>query len=159
MFRSCVGCQALTGSGTAPTAEVGLIPMITTRSRVVLHNRVVYAQVDFLQVDGFTRVTGLTASTLVLNTFFDNTPQPWLLVNGIPVTDAQVASGNIYFNEVPGSPGYYNVRWRPNATGYWRMILTYVPGQQIEALDFDIFQGGSQGDTGLNSSFIRPDCR
>lgn len=132
--------------------------MATTRGRLVQNNQVVYDQVDFFQSDGFTRVTGLSASTVVLNVFFENVPQPWPLANGIPVSDAQVASGYVYFNEVPGSPGYYNVRWRPNAIGYWRLLITYVPGQQIEAQDYDVVSGLPSVETGLSASFIKPDC-
>lgn len=133
--------------------------MATTRGRIVQNNRVVYSQVDFFQVDGFTRVTGLSSSTLSLNIFFNNLPQPWAFVNGLTVTDAQVVSGSVYFNEIPGSPGYYNVRWRPNALGYWRVIITYSIGLQIEAQDFDIIQTSLPADGGLSASFIRPDCR
>ncbi len=130
----------------------------TTRGRLVQQNQVVYDQVDFFQSDGFTRVTGLTSTTVVLNAFFENVPQPWQLTNGIPVSDAQVASGYVYFNEVPGAPGYYNIRWRPNAVGYWRLLVTYAPGQQIEAQDYDVVQGVPQVESGLSASFIKPDC-
>lgn len=130
----------------------------TTRGRVVQQNQVVYDQVDYFQSDGFTRVTGLTYSGVILNTFFENVAQPWPLSNGLLVTDAQVASGYVYFNEVPGSPGYYNIRWRPNAIGYWRLLVTYVPGQQIEAQDYDVVAGYPVVETGLSASFIKPEC-
>ena len=132
--------------------------MTSTQDRSVASNQVVYGQVDFFQVDGFTRVTGLTPSGVLVNTFFNNLPQPWAVVNGLGVMDAQITSGYIYFNEVPGSPGYYNIRWRPNAVGFWRIITTYVPGQQIEIQNFDIFAAPSPIDSGLSASFIKPDC-
>lgn len=132
--------------------------MATTRGRLVTQNQVVYDQVDFFQSDGFTRVTGLTFSGVVLNVFFENVAQPWPLVNGLGVMDAQVASGQVYFNEVPGSPGFYNVRWRPNALGFWRLLITYVPGQQIEAQDYDVVQSLPVVESGLSASFIKPDC-
>jgi hypothetical protein len=132
--------------------------MATTRGRIVQQNQVVYDQVDFFQSDGFTRVTGLTYTGVVLNAFFENVAQPWPLANGLTVTDAQVASGYVYFNEVPGSPGYYNIRWRPNAIGYWRLLITYVPGQQIEAQDYDVISSAPAIEGGLSASFIKPDC-
>lgn len=132
--------------------------MATTRGRLVQQNQVVYDQVDFFQSDGFTRVTGLTFSGVSLNAFFENVAQPWPLVNGLGVTDAQIASGQVYFNEVPGSPGYYNIRWRPNAIGFWRLLITYAPGQQIEAQDYDVVQSQPIVESGLSASFIKPDC-
>jgi hypothetical protein len=132
--------------------------MATTRGRIVQQNQVVYDQVDFFQSDGFTRITGLTYTGVVLNTFFENLAQPWPLADGLTVTDAQVASGYVFFNEVPGSPGYYNVRWRPNAIGFWRLLITYVPGQQIEAQDYDVISSAPAIEGGLSASFIKPDC-
>ena len=132
--------------------------MATTRGRIVQQNQVVYDHVDFFQPDGFTRVTGLTFSTVSLNVFFENVPQPWFLVNGIGVSDAQVAAGSVYFNEIPTNPGYYNIRWRPNAVGYWRLLITYTPGQQIEAQDYDVIQGLPVVESGLSASFIKPEC-
>ena len=131
--------------------------MATTQSRLVHNNQLVYDQVDFFQPDGFTRVTGLTAS-LPLKVFFENVAQPWPLMDGSLVSDAQVASGHVYFNEVPGSPGFYNVRWRPNGVGFWRVILSYPAGQQIEAQDYDVVQSLPMVESGLSASFIKPDC-
>lgn len=130
--------------------------MATTRGRLAQVNQPVIDQVDFFQADGFTRVTGLTTAQLLSNLFFDNVSQPWPLVTGLGVTDGQVVSGKIYFNEIPGSPGYYSVRFRPNAIGYWRNLLTYTVGQQIAAQDFDVVTSGPFGDSGLNASFIKP---
>lgn len=130
--------------------------MSTTRGRVVQANQVVLDQVDFFQPDGFTRVTGLNPGVLVSQIFFNNVIQPWPLVSGLGITDAQVVSGRIYFNEVPGSPGFYNVRFRPNALGYWRNLLTYPAGQQVAAQDFDVVQSAPAMEGGLHASFIKP---
>lgn len=81
--------------------------MATTRGRIVQANQAVLDQVDFFQSDGFTRVTGLAASILISQIFFNNLLQPWPLISGLGVTDAQVVSGKIYFNEIPGSPGFW----------------------------------------------------
>jgi hypothetical protein len=132
--------------------------MATTRGRIVQQNQIVYDQVDFFQSNGFTRVTGLTYTAVLLNVFFENVAQPWPLADGLIVTDAQVASGYVYFNELPGSPGYYNIRWRPNGLGYWRLLVTYVPGQQIEAQDYDVVSSAPVVETGLSASFLKPEC-
>ena len=132
--------------------------MATTRGRLVQNNQVVLDQADFFQTDGFTRVTGLTISDLVLDLFFQNVPQPWPLVSGLGVTDAQIASGKVYFHEVPGKPGYYNVRFRPNAVGYWRLILSYTVGTQIMGQDYDVTPQTTSTDAGLKASFVKQPC-
>lgn len=129
--------------------------MATTRGRIVQANQTVLDQVDFFQSDGFTRVTGLTTGQLVSQIFFNNQLQPWPLVSGLGVTDHQVVSGKVYFNEIPGSPGFYNVRFRPNAVGFWRNLLTYTAGTQIAGQDFDVVTQPTI-DGGLNASFIKP---
>lgn len=130
--------------------------MATTRGRLVQVNQTVLDQVDFFQPDGFTRVTGLIVGALVSQIFFNNILQPWPLISGLNVTDQQVASGSIYFNEIPGSPGFYNVRFRPNAVGFWRNLLTYPAGTQISAQDFDVVPTAPSFGEGLNASFMNP---
>jgi hypothetical protein len=131
--------------------------MATTRGRIVQANQIVLDQVDFFQPDGFTRVVGLTPGQLVSQIFFNNTMQPWPLVAGLGVTDAQVAAGRVYFNEIPGSPGFYNVRFRPNAVGFWRNLLAYPAGTQDAAQDFDVIASTGALEAGIKSSFIKPD--
>jgi hypothetical protein len=130
----------------------------TTRGRLVRNNEVVLDQADYFQPDGFTRVTGLTTAQLQCAIFFNNTLLTWTFLSGDNVPNAQVASGHVYFCEVLGSPGYYNVRFRPNAVGYWRLLLTYVAGEQIMAQDFDVSGAPPNADVGLSSSFIKPSC-
>src|SRR4051812_38801650 len=93
-------------------------PMSTTRGRLVYSNQVVYDQADFFQLDGFTRVPGLTPMQVTSELYFNNTLQPWALVTGLNVLDPQIAAGKIYWLAIPGGP--YGVRFRPNAVGYWR---------------------------------------
>jgi len=132
--------------------------MATTRGRLVQVNQVVPDQVDFFQSDGFTRVTALTPANLVSRIFFNNALQPWPLVSGLNIPDAQVVAGKIYFNEIPGSPGYYSVRFRPNAVGYWRNVLVYAAGTQEAAQDFDAVPSQPTAEGGLSASFIKPSC-
>jgi len=130
--------------------------MATTRGRLVQINQVVLDQADFFQSDGFTRVTGLTPANLTSQIFRLNVLQPWPLLDGASVSDAQVVSGKIYWTEVTGSPGIYNVRWRPNALGYWRLLISYAAGTQIMGQDYDIVSQVPLAESGLRASFTRP---
>lgn len=131
--------------------------MATTRGRLVQINQVILDQVDFFEADGYTRKAGLAIGTdLTHEVFFDNDLQPWPMIDGTTVTDAAVRSGNIYFNEVPGSPGFYNVRFRPNALGYWRVLINYPAGTQIMGQDYDVVAQVPAAETGLRASFTRP---
>jgi hypothetical protein len=131
--------------------------MATTRGRVVQANQVVFDQVDFFQSDGFTRVARLTSGHLEPQVFFNNRPLAWAIVPGGAIGDAQVAAGSLYFNEIPGLLGYYSIRFRPDALGYWRIVLTYRAGQQISAQDFDVVQSAPAMESGLKASFVKPE--
>jgi hypothetical protein len=131
--------------------------MATTRGRLVQINQVILDQADFFEGDGYTRVTGLTPADLDCELYFNNSLQPWALIDGSSTTDSQVNSGNVYWHEVPGSPGIYNVRFRPNAVGYWRLLIAYPVGTQIMAQDFDVTQYPLT-DSGLRASFTKPNC-
>ena len=132
--------------------------MATTRGRQVFANQVVYDQSDFFQSDGFTRVVGLRVSDLTCELFFNNSLMPWVFESGVGVSDAQIAAGKIYWMEIPGDPGRYGVRWRPNAIGYWRLLITYPVGTQIMGQDYDVIQMPPTVDQGLKASFIKPGC-
>lgn len=129
--------------------------MATTRGRLVAINQTVLDQADYFEDDGYTRVCGLTVADVVSQLFFDNTLQPWPIVSGAGVRDQNVTSGKIFFHEVPGSPGIYSVRFRPNATGYWRLLITYTSGEQIMAQDYDVVLPPAPAVTGLKSSFSK----
>ena len=131
--------------------------MATTRGRVVQANQVVFDQVDFFLSDGFTRVARLVPGNLEPQVFFNNSPQAWPIVAGNTVSDAQVNAGQLYFSEIPGLLGYYSLRFRPNALGYWRIVLTYPAGLQISAQDFDVVQSAPAMESGLKASFVKPD--
>lgn len=128
---------------------------MTTHGRIIPINQAVLGQADFFQSNGFTRIVGLTPAQLLGQLFYNNAVQPWPLISGTGIADAQVASGRVYFNEVPGSPGFYNVRFRPNALGYWRLLLTYTTGTQTVGQDYDVVQNAPAVAQGLNASFIK----
>jgi hypothetical protein len=129
--------------------------MATTRGRSVKVNQTVVDQADFFQADGYTRVVSLTTSDITAIVFFNNTLLPWPVVDGSAVSDSQVKSGILYFNEILTAPGYFSVRYRPNSSGFWRIIINYVAGQQILAQDFDVVAEVTAQGSGMTSSFIR----
>ena len=128
---------------------------MTTRGRLVYANQTVVDQADFFQSDGYTRVTGLTPTGLICQLFFDNQLQPWKFITGANITDTQIASGAVYWVEVPGSPGIYSVRFRPNAVGYWRLLISYPVGLQIMGQDYDVNPVPPMVEQGLSSSFVK----
>lgn len=130
--------------------------MATTRGRLVQINQVIIDQADFFGTDGFTRVTGLLPANLTSQLFFNNLLQPWSLLLGSGIPDALIKSGTLYWNEVPGSPGIYNVRFRPNAVGYWRLLITYAAGTQIMGQDYDVLAQIPVVESGLKASFVKP---
>jgi hypothetical protein len=133
----------------------------TTRGRSVFANQPVLDQADFFQSDGFTRVGNLTITDIQAQLFFNNVLQTWVLTDGAGITDAQVSSGKVYFLELTSGSGIYSVRFRPNAIGYWRLILTYPVGSQVLGQDYDVIAqtGSIGGGLGLKSSFIKPGDR
>lgn len=132
--------------------------MLTTRSRFVFHNETVFDQADFLGPDIFTRVVGLTIPQIDFSLFFNNQPQPWIPTDGTAVSDAQVTSGRIYWSEIPSKLGFYSIRSRPNAVGYWRLVLSYAAGQQIYATDFDVIGTPPSASEALQYSFVKGTC-
>jgi hypothetical protein len=131
--------------------------MATTRGRVVQANQVVLDQVDFFLSDGFSRVSSLAPANLEAQVFFNNRPLGWTIVSGSTIADAQVNAGFLYFSEIPGLLGFYSVRFRPDALGYWRIVLTYPSGLQTSAQDFDVVQSAPAMESGLKASFVKPD--
>jgi hypothetical protein len=131
--------------------------MSLNRYRSVTANQTISDQADFFTGDNFTRVTNLTLNDIALKVFWDNQLQPWTLVDGTLVANAQVNAGYVYFTPIPGATGYYSIRWRPQALGYWRVALNYASGSQFNLLDYDVLPEPSGGaETGLRASFIKP---
>jgi hypothetical protein len=64
-----------------------------------------------------------------------------------------VSTGHLYWDT---HEGYNGIRWRPNAVGYWRILLTY--GYQIVGQDYDVNPGSGVvvPGGGLKASFTGP---
>lgn len=136
--------------------------MSTTRGRSVAPSQVIFDLADIFGSDGFTRVTGLNASSFALQVYRDNTLQGWTLVSGVGVADTAVVAGKVYISPITNGP--YSLRWRPNAVGFWRILLTYSAGFQILAQDYDVAFADRSTATatsgpGLHTSFMRPGDR
>ena len=110
------------------------------------------------QVDFYTsfsvRAVGVASTSLTLNLFFNNSLLSWPLLNGTSVQDSSISSGNVYFNEIVGSPGFYSVRLFPNAIGFWRLILNSASLLQEDIVEFDVFPA-TVNSPGLIASFTK----
>jgi hypothetical protein len=111
----------------------------TNRTRSVQANQVVFDQVEILQADLFTRVLGLVVADVVLTLTYNNIAVSWPLVSGTGTTDAQIASGSVYWDELPS--GAYGLRFFPNALGMWSVEIAYSTGalNQRVTVTYDVF--------------------
>ncbi len=128
--------------------------MPTTRGRIAISNSVIYDQADFFSLDGYTHVhVGLP--DLVLQVYHQNILLPWDLVSGVGVIDSGVVAGHVFAEAL--ASGAISLRWRPNAVGYWRLLLGYTAGHQLLAQDYDVTPAGASGSvSGLKVSFTKP---
>jgi len=126
-------------------------------SRLVSAGAVVHAQADFFQPKGsVNRLTGIVPASLTMAAFVNSSVLAWPLADGSSVTDSGVSAGTVYFNEVSGAPGFYSVRFFPDRTGFWRVVLRSLALQQEAVLEFDaapagVFKAVPRG--GLTASF------
>ena len=130
-----------------------MVPLKTVSTRTVPTRRFVVEPIDFFQVDGVTRATGILPSDLTVLVFFNNQTEAWPLVDGSVVPDPQVSSGKIYFHEF--QPGFYTLRMYPNAIGLWRIILSWATGNQGLSITYDVENPAPLPGLELQSSFIK----
>lgn len=118
--------------------------------RLVQAGNLVFAQVDIRTAPSAARTRGVVAGNLISTVFSNNGPLSWPIQDGLSVQDSQINSGSIYFNEIVGCPGFYSVRFFPDRTGFWRVVLTM--GSSEFVLDFDVrsFQAPDE----LSASFV-----
>ena len=57
--------------------------------------------------------------------FVDGQVLSWSLVDGAFVADSGIGAGLVCFNEVAGAAGFYLVRFFPDRTGFWRIVLQH----------------------------------
>jgi hypothetical protein len=112
-------------------------------SRIIPAGSIAYGQVDiYLPGPGFNRIVGLNASAASLTAFINNAQLTWTLMNGTSIPDSSVSAGFVYFNEILGSAGYYSVRFFPDRTGFWRIILKFssIPAEIV--LEYQVAPAG-----------------
>ncbi len=124
----------------------------TNRTRAVQVNQVIFDQVEILQADLFTRVSGLTVANVSLTLTYNNDVVSWPLISGVGIIDSQVVVGNVYWNEL--SSGAYGLRFFPNALGTWSIEIAYSAGSpnQRVTVTYDVFNPLSLEDE-LRASF------
>jgi hypothetical protein len=123
--------------------------MYRHQHRQLTNRGVVFDHVDLLDSDGYTLLDGVALGDVVLSVWLDGQTQPWDLVDGAPITNAQVVSGHVYWVRTGDK---YTIRWRPSATGLWRMLFDYATVPQRVVLSYDIFAQTSTPST-LTVSF------
>lgn len=126
-------------------------------SRLIAAGAVVYEQLDFYNPPT-TRATGVVPANLTLTLFVNNQVLSWPLEDGSAIADSSVSAGSVYFNEISGSDGYYNIRFFPHQIGFWRMIIRHNALSQEVIKEFDVIASGSLKPTssaGLNASFVQ----
>ena len=128
-------------------------------SRLVAAGSLIFDQVDvFLPGVGENRATGIDTSAITFSAFVNNVALPWPLVEGLDVSDASVSSGAFYFNEIPGSPGFYSVRFFPDRTGFWKLVYRFDSlgtevSRDIEVAPAGLFEPAPKG--ALQASFVK----
>jgi len=128
-------------------------------SRLIAAGSVIYDQPDFYSPSGtINRISGIVVANLSLTLFVNNGLLGWPLVDGTTIPDSSIASGSVYFNEIPGSNGYYSLRFYPHQIGFWRFIVVHSAFSIEVIKEFDVIAAGSLKPTsssGLNASFVR----
>lgn len=123
--------------------------------RNVSSGSLIRAQADFfLPAGSVNRVVGVQWSTLAPYVFVNNSALPWAVADGTTVQDSSISAGTVYFNEVPGSPGFYAVRFFPDRIGYWRIVLKSASLSSEVVLEFDVSAPAAPAG-GLNASFVK----
>ena len=126
-------------------------------SRIVSAGTIAYSQADFYQSSGSVlRISGIIASNITLSIFVNSSLLSWNIANGLTISDSSISAGTVYFNEIPGTSGFYLIRFFPDRIGFWRAILTYPGISQETLLEFDVVPSGvfkSVQVSGLTASF------
>lgn len=128
-------------------------------SRLVSAGAIIYDQPDiYSPVGTINRPTGLVVANFAFTQLVNGASLPWPLADGSAVPDSSISSGSAYFNEIPGTPGFYSVRFLPDRVGFWKLILTNA-GLGIDVvLEYDVLASGALkpgASSGLIASFTK----
>ena len=124
-------------------------------TRILSAGILVRDQIDIYNpVSSFIRQTGIVPATVASTLFVNNSLVAWPLIDGTNVSDSSVSAGNLYFNEIVGSPGFYNLRFFPDQIGFWRLIMRIVMTSSEVIREYDIVPQLGAKNSGLNASFL-----
>ena len=126
-------------------------------TRVIQSGSLVRDQVDLYNpLGGFVRATGVTTAGVSVTLFVNNLLTVWPVIDGTLVADSSISSGNVYFNEIFGSPGFYQFRFFPDRVGYWKFVfgVTLTTSEVIKEYD-SIVTSQTNTPGSLNASFIK----
>ncbi len=124
------------------------------KSRTVTANQIVFDQADIFQANGLTRITGIDPGGFTFRLHYNGTVKSWALVDGSSITDGQVVSGQVYWSEIGSATGFYSIRWRPDAVGYWHLSFAYAAVAQTSLSEFDVVPAPTSPQ-GLTVSFTK----
>lgn len=91
---------------------------------------------------------------MAVKTFANNSALPWPVADGTSLPDSSISAGTVYFNEIPGAPGYYSLRFYPDRTGFWRLVVKSTSTDSESVLEFDVDAPASVAG-GLNATFTK----
>lgn len=125
--------------------------------RIVSAGSLVRDQLDvYNPPDSFTRSTGTQPTGISVKLFVNNAPVSWPVQDGSGVADSSIGAGTVYFNEIPGSPGFYSIRFFTDRPGFWRLVILIAATSAESVKEYDVIpaqQGSTSG--GLNATFVR----
>lgn len=130
----------------------GLLISLLSMARTITAGKLAFDQLDFITPGTIQRVSGIQVGDLYALLFWNGSVTSWVLTDGSFVQDCSIAAGSIYLNEVIGATKYYLIRFLPDKTGYWRLVVRHE-GMGVEQVrDFDAVAAGPTF-SGLNATF------
>lgn len=112
-------------------------------------------QLDFYSPPGSSsRLSGVNVNSASITAFFNNSILPWFFSDGSSVSDSSISSGCFWFNEIPGSPGFYSLRFFPDKVGFWRIVVYHSASGSEQIKEYDVVQS-NQYVQGLSASFTK----
>ncbi len=123
--------------------------------RLLSAGHLVRDQIDiYIPAGSVNRRAGENFTQLVLVSFVDNNLIAWPLADGTNVPDSSISAGVVYFNQIPGAPGFYSIRFFPDRVGFWRLIFQEQALGEEVILSYDIVPPQGSTPNSLNASFL-----
>jgi len=117
-------------------------------ARIAAAGRLAFGQVDFFESGN--RKLGVVWSDLTMSLFVDGQILAWGFIDGAFVADSSIGAGSVCFNEMSGAAGFYLVRFFPDRTGFWRIVLKHPDFGEV-ICEFDAFPSMLQSSGMLTS--------